>query len=97
MVDFEWDINKAEINIKTHGVSFEEASDVFFDDFSFDVYDDAHSEYEEDRFLILGLTIKGVLLVVYTVRGEESYRIISARKATKSEEKAYWDERKNYE
>ena len=58
---FEWDRNKAEINIKTHRISFEEASEVFFDEFALDIYDEAHSEYTEDRFLILGLTSKGVL------------------------------------
>ena len=94
---FEWDINKAELNIKNHGVSFSEAEEVFYDDFALDVYDDSHSDFEEQRFLILGLTAKGVLLVVYTVRIEEIYRIISARKATKSEENSYWDERNKYE
>jgi len=91
---FEWDINKAKLNIKNHGVSFIEAEDVFFDDFALDVYDDSHSDFEEQRFQILGLTTKGILLVVYTIRYEEIYRIISARKATKSEEISYWNERK---
>lgn len=94
---FEWDINKAELNIKNHGVSFDEAEEVFFDDFALDVYDDAHSDFDEQRFQVLGLTVKDVLLVVYTVRYEEIYRIISARKATKSEEDSYWNERKKYE
>ena len=96
-MEFEWDINKAKLNIESHGVSFDEAKEGFFDDFSLDVYDDSHSDSTENRFQILGLTVKGVLLVVYTVRYEESYRIISARKATKSEEKAYWEERQKYE
>jgi uncharacterized DUF497 family protein len=94
---FEWDINKAALNIKNHGVSFEEAQEVFFDDFALDVYDDSHSNFTEHRFQILGLAVKGVLLVVYTVRSEETYRIISARKASKSEEKEYWNEREKYE
>ena len=94
---FEWDINKAELNIINHGVSFDEAEETFFDNFALDVYDDSHSDFTEQRFQLLGLTVKDVLLVVYTVRYEESYRIISARKATKSEEKSYWDERKKYE
>ncbi len=96
-MNFEWDINKNVLNIKTHGISFSEAEDVFFDEFGLDVYDESHSEITEQRFRVLGLTIKGVLLVVYTVRYEEFYRIISARKATRLEEKSYWDERKNYE
>lgn len=94
---FEWDINKAKSNIKNHGVSFDEAKNVFLDDFALDVYDEAHSELEELRFFILGLTEKNILLVVYTVRHDEVYRIISARRATKSEEISYWNERKKYE
>lgn len=82
---------------KNHGIGFDEAQETFFDNFALDVYDDIHTEFGEQRFQILGLTVKGVLLVVYTIRGEESHRIISARRATGSEEKAYWDERKKYE
>lgn len=94
---FEWDINKAKLNIKNHGVSFGEAEEVFFDEYALDVYDDTHSDFTEQRFLVLGLTTKGVLLIVYTVLYEENYRIISARKATKSEENSCWDERRKYE
>lgn len=94
---FEWDINKEQSNIKKHEVSFGEAEEVFSDDFGLDVYDDSHSDFSEQRFNVLGLSRKGVLLVVYTVRYEEVYRIISARKATNSEETSYWDERKKYE
>jgi uncharacterized protein len=96
-MEFEWDSNKAELNIKNHGVSFEDAKEVFFDDFALDVFDDSHSDFTEQRFLILGLTAKDVLLVVYTIRQDEIYRIISARKATKSEAASYWNERKDYE
>ncbi len=94
---FEWDINKNALNIKTHGIDFDEAEEVFFDEFGLDVYDDSYSDFTEHRFRLLGLTVKGVLLVVYTVRYEEIYRIISARKATKSEESSYWNEREKYE
>ncbi|MEO8073624.1 MAG: BrnT family toxin [Acidobacteriota bacterium] len=94
---FEWDFNKAALNIKNHGISFDDAKEAFFDDFGLDVYDDSHSDFTERRFQLLGLTVKDVLLVVYTVRYEEIYRIISARKATKYEEKSYWKERKKYE
>lgn len=94
---FEWDINKATLNIKNHSVSFREAKEVFFDKFALDIYDDSHSSFSEQRFRLLGLTVKGVLLVVYTIRSEEIYRIISARKATKAEENAYWKERIKYE
>ena len=94
---FEWDINKAKLNIKNHNVSFKEAEQAFFDNFALDLYDDSHSDFAERRFQILGLTLKGVLLVVYTIRYEEMYRIISARKATKMETNSYWEERKRYE
>ena len=50
--------------------------------------------FTEQRFLLLGLSANSVLLVVYTIRSEETYRIISARKATKLEEESYWNERK---
>jgi uncharacterized protein len=97
-MNFEWDENKAKLNIKNHdGISFEDAKEVFADDYSLDVFDDSHSNFDENRFRVIGLTIKGVLLVVYTVRDQETYRIISARKATKLEEITYWNERKNYE
>ncbi len=96
-MNFEWDINKAALNIKNHGVSFKEAEEAFFDDFALDLYDDAHSDFAEQRFKILGMTAKGVLLVVYTIRHEDFYRIISARKATRSEANSYWEERKKYE
>lgn len=94
---FEWNISKAALNIKNHGISFEEAEEAFFDEFSLDLFDESHSTLDEERFLILGLNARDVLLVVYTVREEEIYRIISARKATKPESEAYWRERKKYE
>ncbi len=96
-MEFQWDDKKAEINIKSHGVDFKEAKEIFYDDFALDIFDYLHTDFIEQRFQILGLTRKSVLLVVYTIRDEEIYRIISARKATKAEEKAYWNERKKYE
>lgn len=94
---FEWDLDKAKLNIKNHAVSFDEAREAFFDDFALDVYDDSHSDFTERRFRILGLTARGVLLVIYTIRFEETYRIISAREATKSEEDSYARERNKYD
>ena len=97
-MNFEWDENKAELNLKIHeGISFEDAKEVFADEFSLDIYDDSHSDFDENRFHIIGLTMKSVLLVVYTVKDKETYRIVSARKATKTEENAYWEVRKKYE
>jgi len=89
---FEWDRNKEKINIKKHGISFEQASYVFSDRFALNKFDDEHSD-EEDRWVILGKSLnKTLLLVIHTFRdnnGTEFIRIISARKATKIETKVY--------
>ncbi|MBM4048497.1 MAG: BrnT family toxin [Planctomycetes bacterium] len=87
---FEWDPHKAEANFRKHGVSFEEARAVFYDEFAVEFYDDEHSEWE-DRFLLLGLSSRfRLLLVCHCYRERESViRIISARKATKNEGKLY--------
>ena len=89
---FEWDPNKEAINIKKHGVSFEQAAYVFADQFSLSMFDNEHSN-QEDRWLILGKSNNEmILLIVHTFRNsgnEETVRIISARKATKNEEKTY--------
>ena len=89
---FEWDPNKEAINIKKHGVSFEQAAYVFADQFSLSMFDNEHSN-QEDRWLILGKSNNEMLLlIVHTFRNsdnEETVRIISARKATKNEEKTY--------
>jgi len=89
---FEWDPNKEATNIKKHGVSFEQAAYVFADKFSLSMFDDEHS-YQEDRWIILGKSNnETLLLVVHTFKNdedEETVRIISARKATKNEEKTY--------
>ena len=89
---FEWDKKKEKINIKKHGVTFEQASYVFADRFSLNRFDDEHSD-EEDRWVILGKSLnETLLLVVHTFRdsnGTEFVRIISARRATKTETKAY--------
>ncbi len=83
---FEWDPVKAEENLRKHGVSFEDARMVFYDDFAVEFYDDEHSEWE-DRFLLLGLSSQlRLLLVCHCYRESESViRLISAREATKSE------------
>ncbi len=87
---FEWDLDKARHNLTKHGVSFEEAVTVFYDEFAVEFYDDEHSEWEE-RFLLLGFSSKfRLLLVCHCYRESESIiRIISARKATKNESKYY--------
>ncbi|MFK0731466.1 MAG: BrnT family toxin [Gloeotrichia echinulata GP01] len=67
---FDWDENKATANLSKHGVSFEEAKTVFNDPFYIDFYDPDHS-YEEDRYIIVGESAQGRLLIVsYTERGD---------------------------
>ncbi|ABA57609.1 Protein of unknown function DUF497 [Nitrosococcus oceani ATCC 19707] len=87
---FEWDLSKAENNEKKHGVSFSEATTVFGDPLELTISDPDHSE-DEYRFLLsIGRSSVGrVLIVSYTEREENSIRIISARRATKPEQKQY--------
>ncbi len=87
---FEWDPNKNEINTRKHGVSFEEAQTVFYDECAI-LFDDPDHSGEEDRFLILGLSQRENLCIVsHCYRGaDEIIRIISARKATKKETNFY--------
>jgi hypothetical protein len=82
------------MNKKKHGVSFEEAQTVFYDDLAIRYYDPDHSE-TEDRFIMLGLSASLlILLVSHCYREDDSViRIISARKATITEEEAYWRNR----
>jgi uncharacterized DUF497 family protein len=92
---FKWDEKKNKANVKRHGVSFEEARTVFYDEKAIQFYDPDHSE-EEDRFILLGLSYKPqVLIVCHCFRESETVvRIISARKADKDEEREYWKQRK---
>ena len=85
---FEWDPEKARRNVAKHGIAFEEAATAFGDPLSLTILDPDHSE-EEDRFILLGQTYTGRLVVImHTDRGE-NIRIISARLATRRERKAY--------
>jgi uncharacterized DUF497 family protein len=85
---FEWDKNKAESNLKKHRVSFEEAETIFEDDFTVTIIDDAHS-FNEKRFITIGESLAGRLLIVSHTFDENKIRIISARKPTKTERKDY--------
>ena len=87
---FEWDNRKAAANLRKHGVSFEDARSVFFDEQARLIDDPDHSE-EEDRFVLLGLSgALRLLLVCHCYRSEgEVIRIISARRATRTEAKFY--------
>jgi uncharacterized DUF497 family protein len=89
-MEFDWNPNKARVNLTKHGVSFEEASTIFADPLYLDFFDPDHSD-EEARFIIVGQSVERRLLVVsYTDRGG-TVRLISAREATTVERKAYED------
>ena len=87
---FEWDLRKADQNLKKHKVSFEDASTVFFDDLAKITFDPDHSE-DEERFILLGCSSGLKLLIVcHCYRANDGViRIISARKATKREAASY--------
>ncbi len=86
--EFEWDDDKAEDNVNKHGVSFEEGATVFNDPMVATVFDPDHSKREE-RYISIGISMQGLLLVVvHTERGER-IRLISCRKATNTERKTY--------
>ena len=89
-VRFQWDSDKAENNQRKHGVSFEEATTVFYDENGIEFYDDEHSEWE-DRFLLLGFSSNlNLLLVCHCYREDDAVvRLISARPATRNEAKYY--------
>ncbi len=87
-MNFEWDEVKASTNQKKHGISFTEASEVFNDEFSSCISDPDHS-YEEQRYLLFGVSSKGSYLVVSFTETEDVIRIISARRMTHQERKAY--------
>ncbi|MDX1430329.1 MAG: BrnT family toxin [Rhodothermales bacterium] len=89
-IEFEWDPRKDRSNRKKHGVSFDEAATAFYDEEGLLLDDPDHSD-EEDRFVLLGLssTLR-LLVVVHAYRGSDAIiRIISARKATRSERDLY--------
>lgn len=90
MYIFEWDENKNRINQKKHGISFAEASSVFYDESAILFDDPEHSE-QEDRFLLLGMSSAANICIVchYYRESETVIRIISARQATKKEADRY--------
>lgn len=89
-INFEWNSAKAEINHKKHGVCFDEAKTVFYDESAVIIHDPEHSHHEE-RFVLLGMSsISRVLIVIHCYRKKDKIiRIISARKATKKETAQY--------
>jgi uncharacterized protein len=87
-VKFEWDAQKAMANLRKHGVSFDEAMTVFADDESITIPDPDHSEGEE-RFLVVGSSSRGRILVVSHAERGENIRIISARRADARERRKH--------
>lgn len=90
MIKFSWDPAKERSNFKKHGISFEEAKSVFYDECALQFYDD--DSIGEDRFVLLGYSNQSrILVVVHCERGKsgDELRIISARKATTSERQYY--------
>lgn len=89
-INFEWDVSKASANKRKHGISFDEAKTVFYDEHAVVIHDPEHSD-DEERFVILGLSAAShMLVVIHCYRKKDKViRIISARKATKQESKQY--------
>ncbi len=87
-MQFEWDSDKSESNLKRHGVSFHEAATVFSDSMSITVPDADHS-FDEPRYIIVGLSQEDRLLIVSHAERGDRIRIISARELTRDERSAY--------
>ena len=90
-MDYEWDDHKAAGNLEKHSVSFDEAATVFDDPLYIDFYDPTHST-EEHRYLILGMSSAGRLLLVSYTERTNTIRLISARELTAAERRAYEEE-----
>lgn len=90
MIEFQWDPKKARDNLSKHGVSFEEAKSVFFDEYARQFFDEGHSGSEE-RFIMLGVSNRSRILVVCHCERDigNTIRLISARKATANERQYY--------
>ena len=87
-LEFEWDVAKAKLNLKNHGISFDEATAVFRDTLSVTITDPDHSD-SENRFIDIGMSHRGQLLVVSYTERRDRIRIISARLPTPAERKSY--------
>jgi uncharacterized DUF497 family protein len=89
MINFEWDPAKAEANVRKHGVTFEEAKTIFRDPFSLEIKDDANSIRDEARFITIGRSVEGRILLVGNCDRGDNIRIYSARCATPREQRTY--------
>ena len=87
-MQFDWDSLKATVNLSKHGVSFDEAKTVFDDPLYVDFYDPDHSG-EEHRYIIIGQSQQGRLLIVSYMERNDTIRIISSREVTLTEREAY--------
>jgi uncharacterized DUF497 family protein len=87
-MQFEWDETKAAQNLLKHGVSFEEAATVFGDPLS-DTFNDPDHSAEERRFIIIGMSERGRILIVAHIDNEEVVRVISAREPIRKERQFY--------
>jgi uncharacterized DUF497 family protein len=85
---FEWDEEKAQANVHKHGVSFEEAKTVFNDPLAMTISDPDHS-CQEDRYIDLGLSVRGRILMVWYTERRGNIRIIGSRKATRGQRRWY--------
>ena len=89
-MNFEWNKSKAKDNFAKHGVSFDLATRVFDDPLATEFLDD-REDYDEERFVIIGMVDRQILFVAYVER-KDTIRIISARRATKHEQEVYNEE-----
>lgn len=89
-MEFEWDFEKAQANLRKHRVCFEDAARIFLDPDRIETFD-GREAYGEDRWKTIGLVEPALLAVIYTVRGKDGdiIRLISARKADAYERKQY--------
>jgi len=88
--EFEWDDEKATSNAAKHGVTFKQACSVFRDPFAIELLDD-REDYNEDRYILIGMSASNLLVVVHTERDNRN-RIISARKAEPTERRFYHEQ-----
>ena len=87
-MEFEWDEQKNAINVRKHGVSFEEAVTALSDSLS-DTFDDPDHSAEENRFITVGTSEKGRLLIVAHTDRDDRIRLISARELSRQERRSY--------
>ena len=88
VLNFEWDEEKAKINLRKHGIPFETAAKVFLDENRIEIFDEEHSNINEDRYITIGMANE-ILFVVYIER-QPNIRLISARLATARERGLYY-------